>query len=994
MNPLLSLKRACRLPRDQRWTVAIVLFFAGLTSGQIHADSHRQAAKAVFQCNFQSGYDANSDRQPDGWRRRRDRHHPAYLTAEIVPRNPQQFREAQSTQILLARLWQAWKTKSWDPNYVPETIPPLITQLMDGVALTNCYQVQIDGGAFELVSPRFDLNSQYCYCMEADIACQKLAGHEAVIELHIYRASAEAVEVLCTPGQTGDFDWRTVRSKLIELPVDELIQGEVHIRVRPTIDAFSRGVVRFDNIKVLQFPRLTLTTDAAHHITQTGRSVQLNFIAKGLPRPYQTLRCELLDVERQIVEATNVPLESIDTKSQGNQRMGSESTEGTRLISKPSAPSTSSPPTNRLVAKRDLASGPSTSPAENAFALAAKWQFVPERQGFYFVRASVDGDFTTEIPLAVMDLRPQSGGPFGWSIPSESSGTQLGPLVTMAERAAVGWVKLPIWYDAHSPPDVDTLRKQLSQLSRRGVRCVGRFDHARDGQFLGRSRDNQLPSAAMAFSDPAIWEQSIEPALAAWGAQLSGIQLGDEQDFSFVQNPEALQHISQMLTRLRSIGHDAPWTVVWDWLHPIDILPHAARPEPSNSAGNMPWANSASPGAALAGRPLSNAVHYSTNPHLTAQELAAYIQQTPASNQTWVSINPVSAEKYSLRDRVLDLLQKMIVVKQSSIQAAFVTKLVDDDSGLFSRHLQANELLVPWTLIADAIALRQPIGSIELPQGSHNHIFENEVDSVMILWNSSPVQEELFGCQDLTAYDVFGRPVAIQIEQLPSGSLVSRVPVAQWPVIVRGINANLIRWQQNFELLVDLIASESAAQGQLPVSIHNSLAQPASGFLTVHCETLFKGGSVSQELQLGPRSASRLEVPFQLRQDASAGIHQLEFAFFLDADRSYAFSLYRPLKLGHRDYEITWKARRINAEMVEMQAELVNHTDQPVSFDCKLFPQAVAYQRIQILDAPTGSSSHVRQLKIPASSRSKSVPMWIRCEKIGDKLILNYQASE
>jgi hypothetical protein len=160
------------------------MLFGCLTSGITKADLSDLNLASAYHCNFQMDCDLNADRQPDGWRRRKDRQHPNYVNAEVLPRDSEMARQGRETQLFLAKLYHAWKTKKWDPDFTSETMPEFLEKLMDQSVLNNCLQVRIEDGAFELRSPKFSLDSRFSYRLQADLACQNLAGREALVELH------------------------------------------------------------------------------------------------------------------------------------------------------------------------------------------------------------------------------------------------------------------------------------------------------------------------------------------------------------------------------------------------------------------------------------------------------------------------------------------------------------------------------------------------------------------------------------------------------------------------------------------------------------------------------------------------------------------------------------------------------------------------------------------------------------------------------------------
>ena len=200
------------------WEVLIIVWlFSGLASGTEPAIALPARLSTIYECNFQRQHDTNADRQPDGWRRRRDRDHPGFIASQITPRDAALTQRGRDAQVFLARLDHAWRTGRWDPAYVPEVIPPLLVDLMDGVVMRDCYQVNMDGGAFELVSPHFPVDRRYSFQLQGEIACRELADHEALIELHLRDPDTGLTLYRTTPGMSGTQDWQWVQSEPLHM---------------------------------------------------------------------------------------------------------------------------------------------------------------------------------------------------------------------------------------------------------------------------------------------------------------------------------------------------------------------------------------------------------------------------------------------------------------------------------------------------------------------------------------------------------------------------------------------------------------------------------------------------------------------------------------------------------------------------------------------------------------------------------------------------------
>src|SRR5690606_37731145 len=86
---------AGRLVTQLSQLLCIVVLFLDWSSG-LHAQDLQ--AEKIHGWDFQRDDDRNLDQEPDGWRRRRDRQHPAYVSSRIVSRDEQRARAANAEQ--------------------------------------------------------------------------------------------------------------------------------------------------------------------------------------------------------------------------------------------------------------------------------------------------------------------------------------------------------------------------------------------------------------------------------------------------------------------------------------------------------------------------------------------------------------------------------------------------------------------------------------------------------------------------------------------------------------------------------------------------------------------------------------------------------------------------------------------------------------------------------------------------------------------------------
>jgi hypothetical protein len=453
----------------------------------------------------------------------------------------------------------------------------------------------------------------------------------------------------------------------------------------------------------------------------------------------------------------------------------------------------------------------------------------------------------------------------------------------------------------------------------------------------------------------------LEPVLSRMGMKLTWFQLGADDDISFMGNPKLLEILSAIRTRMQTYSQELKLTLGWTWL---DLPPSTSTP---------PW----------------NSMQFAASPQLTAAELSHYAPSKREPTETWVSLNPLDSSKYSLLDRVRDLTERMIAVRRSAVTAAFVTNPFKPEHGLFTPQTTVGEMLIPWRTLVSSIGTSDYVGSIELPGRSTNHIFQRGDEGIMLLWNDFSNEERVFLGDTIEAADVWGRPRTVSYVTNREGMSEQVFLVDEWPIVIRGIDINVIRFRQRFELQVSNLASKIGSAQTIPLLIENTLPQSTSGRVTMVSDSLLTDGRAETKLQIPVGRQQTKDLPVVIRNDASAGSHQVRFDFDLVSDKPYRFTIYRAITLGLGDVEILWDHSRIDDSLIQLRIELINNTDRTLGFDCKLFPPGRPYQGFQILDAAPGSN--IREVKIPLEASAAEREIWIRCEQIDLGRTLNYR---
>lgn len=895
-------------------------------------------AEKIARWDFQRAEDKNLDGRPDGWKRVLDRDHPDYIDLKIQPRDEKAGIAAKRAQATMAKMMHRIETGDFTSNYVAEVLPPNLASFMDRFILHMCLSAEMDGGSAERVSPLFPVDARFAYRLRGDMKAENLHGHEAWVELQLLNQDLEVVETLKTGSASGEMGWTRFDTEHASLPSSELKWGRIHVKIEPLPRPLHfTGAASFDTIEVYRLPRLSLTTDLPLHIASPGQSFEVLCTGMGLRRSGSEVKFSLFDCEHQLLDNTSVVLGSLDT---------APASEG--------IDDSSQPPGGMLVKN-----------AAKVYDGTAAWNLKLDGPGLYRVRAELDGRDNEarrrEILVAVIPPQQNfAAGPFSWAIQEFTPLLQPEDLPPLVRRFGASHIKFPVWFDEGDAETASRLSELIDSLQAVGTTSIGRLD--KPPKSFGIHDEDQLINLAM-LRNPENWEKMIAPVLTRLGMKLTWYQLGADEDLSLMSHEDVTELLRLTRLRMQTYSQELKLVLNWTWL----------TPEPPNPLSS--W----------------NATHYRESPALSTSELDGYLTKELKANQTWVNFNPLPKSQYDLLDRVRDLVERAIAIKKSTAKAAFLTDPLDTEQGIFQSDGTVGEMLLPWQTVVSSIGAGTYQGSIQLPSESTNHVFQTSGESVMLLWNESATTEQLYLGDGISAIDIWGREVPVQqVRNAVSGASEQAIKIDRWPTIIRGVDIRVVRWRQEFELKVTHLASTLGVLQSLPFVVENSFDRTATGSVTLHSPSLIGKKRTPTQFELGNQGKHERQMAIAVRSDASAGQHLLRFDFDFTVDKPYKFSVYRSIKLGIGDVEFIWDAVRIAGDRIELRLELLNHTDQNVNFDCKIFPTGRAYERMNVLDASPGSTLKQQTIKAPTKENGQ---IWIRCEQIGSGRILNYRVN-
>jgi hypothetical protein len=855
------------------------------------------------------------------------------LIVAVTPTAAMDVRYPDAVEIFHCRFDESWDQNldEWPDGWMrrrgegfPKYLPIAI---VDDPAAPGqrCLRVNLDGGAATLYSPDIPVGSRFSYILEGRLKTEALVHDRAFISVTFYDEKSSPLQTVYSERIREARDWRHLRIGPMVPDNSHVHHAVIALHLEPTDGQDLKGAAMFDDLWFARLPRMTLTTNSSTNVYAEGSQPEITCQVSGFLTQDPVVLCEVEDVSGAILRRAECPLTA-------------EATSSTKA-----------------------AQNQTSSADSSGFTGSAKWSPPLRDPGFYRVRFKMKADGNAlmhERVVSLVVIRPQNRpltGEFGWTLPRGDDPLPMGPLAQLVNQAGVHWVKFPLWYGSQELNRAERLVWFSERLNFQGIELVGLLlePPAEVRQQFG---ERASFTAADVFStEDQLWYPALEPVLTRLSLKVRWWQLGQDQDTSFVGYPNLPEKIAQIKKQFQRFGQQVYVGIGWRWMN---------EPPPLSQP---PW----------------SFLSLSANPSLSAEEMAAHLATNDIkSGKRWVVTEPLPRDDYDLPTRAADLVERMVTAKRLKADAIFVSDPFHPQRGLMNTDGTPGELFLPWRTTALLLAGSEYLGSVTLPQGSHNHVFARGGETVMVVWNDKTTQEPMYTNDNVREVDVWGR---VKTPSQEGDRLL--VDVGPLPTFVTGLSEPVSRWQIGLSFASTQVPNVAGKEFFNSIGVKNNFGQGVGGQIRLFTPEAWRTTPREVNFKLAP--GETLAQPFSvgLPFDAVSGRQKVRVDFDVNADRRYQFSVYRELVVGSEDVVIEASSRLNEQGELEVEQHLVNNTEQPVSFKCQLFVP----DRLRMLSAvlDQGHGRNTRTYRVANGEEIVGKTLLLRAEEIGGQRVLN-----
>jgi hypothetical protein len=933
--------------KSKRWvTKLLVTLTCGILSTSISSSTicgQESSVEIVKRWDFGRSDDAKGLGWPDYWTRNTGLEYPKFLSIKITKKanSDEEMKGIDQLRRAYGQAKLAWEQRRLPWDITPERTPQELDLLLERSILNPYLEIQMDSFRAEVNSPFVAVESESVYGITCNIMGNDPSGeYEAIATLKLCDADKKVLLEQTTPPVTGETNWLTLTADTQYAYNKNIALAQVSLKVTPRSPNAFKGNFCFDSIRITRAPRLALQVNKPSRIYREGEPVIAECSAIGMATLQSSVELILKDHNGTIVDRSRQSLER-----------------GNASIDLPKLVSTRSNSTNSTAAK------PTTY-----WNGRTQWTLPKLQPGYYELHTQLERTARRNallkqafVVLPTDDkyiVNPQ----VGWSIPEDLrpfERLETEQLVDLLREACVGKVKLPVWGDPHDPKTFDASMARIDRLQGAGITCIGVIatPPAKLRSHFSLARGDGTGSF---LEDWTVAQSLLEPVVRETSIRILHYQIGWDNEVDFVSSGRVLTSLESLRRLLHRYGQES---------HVV------ASRNPMNSKTE---------------NKLIDRWQLTSNVPFTADEQRRILMASVSGSQTkpmpWFHTTPLPEDQYSMKARVQDLADRMLLLTEPRIQAGTVGWVFDPSSkqaSVYSATQGPGTMFCPFRTLAGALTGFQKVGSLPSDAFGKNYVLTSGEECKLIAWSHSPFTANLYFGKSVVARDVWGRKVPIRSSKTEHGTMQS-LELGAWPVLLQGVDLRAIRWRMGLELVTKKLDVLVDKVETVDIRFDNPLSTPAVGRVHLVCSALEPSDS-PQSFQIDANTSEVLKIPVRVRAEANVGPTPIKAVFQID---DVPIVLEDRVQIGNDDFEfnLRYSFSKDNELLVEIEA--INKIGEPSNFDCILRVTGRRWERRQILDL---SSKAKRTFVLPDADQLIGKTLRLQCEQENKSRIINKQ---
>jgi hypothetical protein len=818
-------------------------------------------------------------------------------------------------------LWTRRRSPTW-PHYVN------IGLADDQHAVAGrCLTVDLNGAGASISSPAITVSDKFSYVIEARIKASGLKHGQTHVRVDFLNEDHEVLESARGEIYQSTKGWKNIHFGPVNISHSAVELATITLQVDRGEHVDLEGQVSLDDVWLARLPRMEVHSNSPFNVYTDPNDVEVTCELSGILEKDPEIHFELLDASSHSLDDNTVQLEG------------------------------------RLITER-VSIVKSTKTRHKGYAGSTRWKPPIKDFGFYRVQVSMQTAQGTlkkqTISIAVVPpIKSNSQGEFGWSLAGDDIPLDFDQLEELLPRVAIHWIKLPVWYGNSEPERGERLVVFTERLAAKDIKVVGVIDKPPiDLEISKRIGDDATIADLLSAEEPSAWLPSLDEVLTRLSLRVRWWQLGTDHDTSFSDFHDLEQEIGTLRGQLFRFGQEVNLGIGWPWNVQSPIHQEAT------------W----------------DFEQLSATPALTGAEIATYLQAPKRAGVVrWALIEPLDIRHYALETRTQDLVQQMLACKINGADGIFISQPFDDNRGIMSDAGAPGELLLPWRTTASLLSGAKYLGTLRLPEGSENRIFEKPSGEVfMVIWNNQAIEETLYLGDDIRVIDVWGRaeiPAQKEHRQI--------ISVGSAPKFVLGLNRFVAKWRMNMQFIDKNIPSVFGKEHLNQIALTNSFRHGAGGSVTIVSPNNWQILPSSIDFKLSALEQSRRPFQVVLPFNASSGIALMRADFEVIVDKLYKFSVYRELVVGDEFIELELNTRLDEKGSLIIEQRMINNADNLVDFKCLLYAPDRRRQRMQVFRL--GNSYDTKTYTYQNGLDLIGKELWLRAEELGGDRVLNHR---